>query len=178
MKKAIILALAPMTLLASCSGGRNEINVTEFTQEAATRQQAVAIKVNAGDYPFTKYTMKGDTISASEVNSEYTYETGGNWFNNWDYEYKGSGIPSRVQDYEMFSANVYLQKAAIYMSQTTNTFKFFKEGNNLLVEAKYVSQSSNHVEDKITFDENGYATKIFSKENDTVINDLTLVYSK
>ena len=171
-------------LLTGCNkSSRAEISAADWQKEAQNRVAKVNEAVNAKNYPFTKYTMVGtDGYGASEkeINGEYTYTTG-DWLTvtNWDFQYKGeSEIPTQIAQYELYNAVQYYDEIQKYIGKSDNVFKFFKDGNNLIVEAKYAHSSSDKRDESLSFNENGYVVSIMSRSNEQLTLDLRFTYSK
>lgn len=181
MKKIALLVL-PFLFLTGCNqSSRVEISAADWQKEAENRLAKVDEAVNAKNYPFTKYTMVGtDGNGASErdINGEYTYTTG-DWFTDWDFQYKGESlIPTRIAQYELYTAVQYYNEIQKYIGKSDNSFKFYKDGNNLVIEAKYTHSSSDKKDDSLSFNENGYVVSIMSRSNEQLSLDLKFTYSK
>ena len=185
MKKIALLVL-PFLLLTGCNkSSRVEVSAADWKAEAQNRMTKVDEAVNAKNYPFTKYTMVGtDGYGASEkeINGEYTYTTG-DWLTvtNWDFQYKGESlIPYQLAQYELFVAVQYYDEIQNYIGKSDNSFKFYKDGNNLVVEAKYThpSAETDKIDQSLSFNENGYVVSITSRSNEQLTLDLRFTYSK
>lgn len=182
MKKITLLSVLPFLLLTGCNKStRIEVSASEWKDEAQNKIEKVNEAVSAKNYPFTKYTMVGtDGYGASEkeINGEYTYTTG-NWFTDWDFQYKGeSDFPTQLAQYELYIAVQYYNEIQNYIGKSDNSFKFYKDGNNLVVEAKYTHSSSDKRDESLTFNENGYVVSIMSRSNEQLSLDLKFTYSK
>lgn len=182
MKKITLLSVLPFLLLTGCNKStRVEVSAADWQKEAENRMAKVHEAVNAKNYPFTKYTMVGtDGYEASEkeINGEYTYTTG-DWFTDWDFQYKGESlIPYQLAQYELYNAVQYYNEMQNYIGKSDNSFKFYKDGNNLVVEAKYTHPSSDKIDQSLSFNENGYAVSITSRSNEQLSLDLRFTYSK
>ncbi len=185
MKKIALLVL-PFLLLTGCNqSSRVEVSAADWKTEAQNKMAKVDEAVNAKNYPFTKYTMVGtDGYGASEkeINGEYTYTTG-DWLTvtSWDFQYKGESlIPYQLAQYELFVAVQYYDEIQNYIGKSDNSFKFYKDGNNLVVEAKYTHPSSetDKIDQRLSFNENGYVVSITSRHNEQLTLDLRFTYSK
>ena len=180
MKKIALLVL-PFLLLTGCNKStRAEVSESDWQKEAQNRVAKVNEAVNAKNYPFTKYTMVGTDASEKDINGEYTYTTG-DWLTvtSWDFQYKGeSEIPTQIAQYELYNAVQYYDEIQNYIGKSDNSFRFYKDGNNLIVEAKYAHSSSDRRDESLSFNENGYVVSITSRSNEQLSLDLRFTYSK
>lgn len=182
MKKIALLSALPFLLLTGCNKStRVEVSAADWQKEAENKMTNVHEAVNAKNYPFTKYTMVGtDGYGASEkeINGEYTYTTG-DWFVDWDFNYKGeSDIPTQLVQYELYVAIQYYNEIQNYIGKLDNSFKFYKDGNYLVVEAKYTHSSSDKINESLSFNENGFIVSITRRSNEQLSLDLKFTYSK
>lgn len=182
MNKNIILLAVPVLLLSSCTSTSSQVDYNDWFLAARTLLNNVDKAVKANDYPFTKYTMKGNETRGELVeliDCLYTYAgEGNNWWTMWNYEDKTESIsPTRYHSYELYTAEAFCIEYVQFIQNKENTFKWYKSGNNLSVEFVYKNDVPEHKAGKFTFNQSGFISSISLSYPDSSNLKVTIDFS-